>query len=92
MTGVTDDTGRLLKSTDGDLRRSWNRVRIILQTTAGSLMRRGPKRIRRQELAAAALQLMEHHAITSLFVFDNDTDAVPCGVLHLHDLLKAGIA
>lgn len=93
VTGVTDDTGRLLGViTDGDLRRSLERGEDILQTTAGSLMRRGPKRIRRQELAAAALQLMEHHAITSLFVFDNDTDAVPCGVLHLHDLLKAGIA
>ncbi|CAH2030706.1 KpsF/GutQ family sugar-phosphate isomerase [Trichlorobacter ammonificans] len=93
VTGVTDDTGRLLGViTDGDLRRSLERGEDILQTTAGSLMRRGPKRIRRQELAAAALQLMERHAITSLFVFDNDTDAVPCGVLHLHDLLKAGIA
>lgn len=93
VTGVTTDDGSLMGViTDGDLRRALERGEDILLATAGSLMRRGPKRIRRQELAAAALQLMERYAITSLFVFDDDASSAPCGVLHLHDLLKAGIA
>ncbi|HEX5773529.1 MAG TPA: CBS domain-containing protein, partial [Geomobilimonas sp.] len=35
---------------------------------------------------------MEEFSITSLFVFDSDNDPRPVGVVHLHDLLKAGIA
>jgi arabinose-5-phosphate isomerase len=35
---------------------------------------------------------MEQHSITSLFVFDDDASSVPCGMIHLHDILKAGIA
>jgi arabinose-5-phosphate isomerase len=50
-----------------------------------------PKRIIRSALAARALKLMEDHAITSLFVFDDEEGQEPVGILHLHDLLKAGI-
>ena len=46
----------------------------------------------RNELAASALQRMEEFSITSLFVFDDDQSRQPVGVVHLHDLLKAGIA
>ena len=42
------------------------------------------------ELAAAALRVMEERKITSLVVVDHD--ARPIGVIHLHDLLQAGIA
>jgi arabinose-5-phosphate isomerase len=55
-------------------------------------MIKNPKRILRNELAAKGLQKMEQHSITSLFVFDDETSRVPVGILHLHDLLKAGIA
>jgi len=93
VTGVTDPDGHLLGViTDGDLRRALERGEEILKITAGSLMRRGPKRILRTDLAAAALQTMERYAITSLFVFDDDGSQTPCGVIHLHDILKAGIA
>ncbi len=93
VTGVTDRDGNLLGViTDGDLRRALERGEEILKITAGSLMRRGPKRILRTDLAAAALQTMERYAITSLFVFDDDGSQPPCGVIHLHDILKAGIA
>lgn len=93
VTGVTDTAGNLLGViTDGDLRRALERGDDILQATAGSLMRRGPKRIQRQDLAAGALQMMERYAITSLFVFDDAQGMQPCGVIHLHDILKAGIA
>ncbi len=93
ITGVVDSDGRLVGViTDGDLRRALERGEDILQTTAGHLMKRGAKRILRRELAAAALQLMERFSITSLFVFEGPQEERPCGVLHLHDILKAGIA
>jgi len=93
VTGVTDAAGALLGViTDGDLRRALERGEDILLATAGQLMKRGAKRILRKELAAAALQTMERFSITSLFVFEQDQDLHPCGVIHLHDILKAGIA
>lgn len=93
ITGVTGPNGDLVGViTDGDLRRALERGEDILLATAGQLMRRGAKRILRRELAAAALQIMERFSITSLFVFENDQDQAPCGVIHLHDILKAGIA
>ncbi len=93
ITGVTDRQGNLLGViTDGDLRRALERGEDILQATAGQVMTRGAKRIMRHELAAAALQIMERFSITSLFVFENGQAQIPCGVIHLHDILKAGIA
>lgn len=93
ITGVTDARGNLCGViTDGDLRRALERGEDILQSTAGRLMKRNPKRILKSELAAAALQLMERFSITSLFVFDREEDQAPCGIIHLHDLLKSGLA
>ena len=93
ITGVTDVQGRLVGViTDGDLRRCLEHGEDILHSTAGSLMRRNPKRILRRELAAAALQMMERHSITTLFAFEDEKDQAPCGIIHLHDILKAGIA
>jgi len=92
VTGVKDDDG-ILKGviTDGDLRRALEKGYDILSQRASELMKLNPKRIKRGELAAAALQIMERHSITSLFVFDGDDCFVPCGIIHLHDILKAGI-
>jgi arabinose-5-phosphate isomerase len=93
VTGVTDETGKLLGViTDGDLRRALEKGRDILNLSAGELMTGTPKRITRSELAAAALNRMEEFSITSLFVFDDDKSDGPVGVVHLHDLLKAGLA
>jgi len=93
ITGVTDAQGKLTGViTDGDLRRCLERGEDILHSTAGSLMHRNPKRILCRELAAAALQLMERHSITTLFAFEDEQSQAPCGVIHLHDILKAGIA
>jgi arabinose-5-phosphate isomerase len=78
--------------TDGDLRRALERGINIMDKTAGELMTRNPKRIKGSELAAKALQRMEEHAITSLFVFEDEKDEKPAGIIHLHDLLKAGLA
>ena len=78
--------------TDGDLRRSLEKGHDILNQRADEIMKHGPLRIKRGELAAAALQTMEHRGITSLFVFEDDQSVSPCGIIHLHDILKSGIA
>jgi arabinose-5-phosphate isomerase len=93
VTGVTASDGALRGViTDGDLRRALEKGYDILGQRAAELMKLNPLRIRRQELAAAALQVMEHRSITSLFVFEDDNAPAPCGIIHLHDILRAGIA
>ncbi|MCM0081360.1 KpsF/GutQ family sugar-phosphate isomerase [Geomonas sp. Red32] len=93
ITGVTDDDGALVGViTDGDLRRALGKGLDIINLPASELMKTKPKRIRSDELAARALQQMEQYSITSLFVFADDDSMAPVGIVHLHDLLKAGIA
>lgn len=93
IAGVTDMDGALVGViTDGDLRRALGKGIDILNSPAGELMTARPKRINRIELAARALQQMEQFSITSLFVFDDDEAKTPVGIIHLHDLLRAGIA
>ncbi len=77
--------------TDGDLRRTLERYPDFLERTAAEIMIRNPKWIEADILAAQAVQQMEEHAITSLFVFDRAGDKIPRGIIHLHDLLKAGV-
>lgn len=93
ITGVVDSQGSLQGViTDGDLRRALEKGADILNATAGDMMSRNPKRITAGDLAAKALQRMEEHSITSLFVFSDSSAAQPVGIIHLHDLLKAGLA
>jgi arabinose-5-phosphate isomerase len=93
VTGVTDSDGALRGViTDGDLRRALEKGYDILGQRASELMKLNPLRIKRHELAAAALQVMEHRSITSLFVFEDENSPAPCGIIHLHDILRAGIA
>ncbi len=93
VTGVCDSSGALNGViTDGDLRRALEKGYNILNQHASEIMKSRPLRINRSELAAAALQIMEQRAITSLFVFENDQISSPCGIIHLHDILKSGIA
>ena len=92
VTGVIDGEGRLAGIiTDGDVRRAMARGADIFSTTAGDVMTASPKRIAPTELAAAALRKMEEHAITSLFVCDPTDPRRLVGVVHIHDLLKAGV-
>jgi arabinose-5-phosphate isomerase len=77
--------------TDGDLRRALERHNDLLERTAGEVMTYNPKSIEADTLAAQAVQRMEEHAITSLFVFDKAGEMIPRGIIHLHDLLKAGV-
>lgn len=91
VTGVVDGEGNLIGViTDGDLRRGLEKKGDIFRFKAKDLMSRNPKTIASDMLAAAAMALMEEHSITSLFVLDGKAKK-PVGVVHLHDLLKAGI-
>ena len=93
IVGVLDEQGSLVGViTDGDLRRALEKGTDIINMAAGMLMIRNPKRIEAAELAAKALQRMEQYVITSLFVFENERSEKPVGIIHLHDLLKAGLA
>jgi arabinose-5-phosphate isomerase len=90
MTCVVDADGRLQGIiTDGDLRRALERTTDLLQVQARSLMTPNPKLVEAESLATDALALMEKFSITSLLIID--ADARPRGVLHIHDLLKAGL-
>jgi len=92
-TGVVDESGALIGVvTDGDLRRALERGVDFMERPAAELMTKDPKRILAGDLAAKALQQMEEYSITSLFVFAGKGSDVPVGIVHLHDLLKAGIA
>jgi arabinose-5-phosphate isomerase len=93
VTGVTDAEGNLVGVfTDGDLRRRIEGGFDILNAPIGTIMSANPKRILRSNLAAKALQRMEEHSITSLFVFETEESRIPVGIIHIHDLLKAGVA
>jgi arabinose-5-phosphate isomerase len=54
-------------------------------------MARDPITIKGNILAVDALNVMEKHNITSLFVLKNEKSKIPVGIIHIHDILKAGI-
>ena len=91
VTGVVNAAGELVGViTDGDLRRGLERAADLRALTARDLMTTAPKTIAGGALAAEAVAVMERHAITSLFIL-GDGSRRPEGVIHLHDLLRAGI-
>jgi arabinose-5-phosphate isomerase len=91
VTGVLDAAGDLLGVvTDGDLRRGLERAADIRTLTAHDLMSAAPKTIAAGALAAEAVAVMERHAITSLFILTAGGRR-PAGIIHLHDLLRAGV-
>jgi arabinose-5-phosphate isomerase len=90
MTTVIDSAGKLAGVfTDGDLRRSLKARIDINETSIGQLMSTKAKTIESDMLAAAAMRIMEENEISSLVVLD-EAGALT-GVLHLKDLLHAGI-
>ncbi|MBI3586733.1 MAG: KpsF/GutQ family sugar-phosphate isomerase [Ignavibacteriales bacterium] len=89
-TCVVDGSGTLQGIiTDGDLRRLLHRTRDVTNVTAAQTMSKNPKTIRKELLAASALEEMEAFNITQLVVVDGEHR--PIGILHLHDLVKAGL-
>ena len=92
VTGVCNAEGHLVGViTDGDLRRALEKFSDLFNREASEVMTRNPKWIEKDALAAKAVQRMEEYSITSLFVFNKAGDKVPVGIIHLHDLLKAGV-
>ena len=89
FTLVINQNGKLTGIvTDGDLRRLMEKNKDISKLNASNMMAKKPKTITQETLAAKAIQVMEEHSITSLIV-SNENEIE--GVIHLHDILKAGI-
>ncbi|MDI1351926.1 MAG: CBS domain-containing protein, partial [bacterium] len=90
MTCVVNNQGHLQGVyTDGDIRRTLTRQYDINTTAIKQVMTPNCRTIHKGLLAAEALALMQKHSITSLVVVE--TDNRPYAVLHLHDLLRAGV-
>ncbi len=91
MTTVVDRNGLLVGViTDGDLRRAIERFSShLFDIKAKDIMTKNPKTIDKTSLAAKAAAIMEKHSITSLIVVENERKII--GVIHLHDILKAGV-
>ncbi|HSC76315.1 MAG TPA: KpsF/GutQ family sugar-phosphate isomerase [Pseudomonadales bacterium] len=92
LTTICDEQHRLLGVfTDGDLRRALHSDVVDLRhTSIDSVMTRNGKTVSRHMLAAEALSIMEHKHITALVVADSEQRIE--GIVHLHEILKAGVA
>ena len=77
--------------TDGDLRRLMESGHVDLDAQVSTLMHRNPVTIESDHLASEAVRVMEEHKVTVLFVVD-DQKALPSGIIHMHDLLRVGVA
>ncbi len=85
---VEPDSGRLAGIiTDGDLRRAMSPD--LLTKPVEAVMTRNPIVARPDDIASSALQLLEQHKITVVFVVE---DGRPVGVVRFLDLLRGGLA
>ena len=75
--------------TDGDLRRMLQTPQDLRQILAGDIMNPDPKVMKKGELASLAMKILEQHNILQLVVIDEHRH--PVGMIHLHDLLEAGL-
>ncbi len=86
--GIVDARGHIVGIvTDGDLRRQMRPE--LLTLTVDEVMTKNPKTIGRDTLAGEALEILNSSKITTLIVTDAKK---PVGIIHLHDLLRAGVA
>ena len=87
---IVDDNGKLKGIiTEGDLRREIEKGEAILQSKASLIMSTNPKVVSDQTLAVEALAILEEHNILQIITVDEEQK--PIGMIHLHDLLDAGI-
>lgn len=88
---VVDNNNKLLGLvTDGDLRRACDKFGpSVFDKKASEIMTLNPKTIDQEQLAFKALEMMDDFNITSLIVTQHDNIVV--GIIHVHDLIKAGI-
>ena len=86
------DSNQLLQGvfTDGDLRRALDQNLNLNETKITAVMNRDFISVKGDTLAAEALKIMQKNKITSLMVMHENQQIN--GVIHLHDILKAGIA
>jgi len=88
--GIVDGRGLIAGIvTDGDLRRHMDMGPDLMAATVDEVMTKNPKTIGRDTLAGEALELLNSSKITALIVTDAGK---PVGIVHLHDLLRAGVA
>ena len=86
--GITDARGHLVGIiTDGDLRRHMRPD--LLDATVDTVMTERPKTVRPDQLASEALEMLNSSKITTLIVAE---ERKPVGIVHLHDLLRLGVA
>jgi arabinose-5-phosphate isomerase len=86
--GVISPDGDLVGVvTDGDLRR--NITRNIIELTVDDVMTRSPLTVTPETLASKAMAVLNERAITALIV---TTGTKPVGIIHMHDLLRIGVA
>lgn len=91
MAMIVNGSGKLAGVlTDGDIRRTLIKYPDTVSLLIKDVMTVNPKRISGDEYAASALHLMEKYSITALAVVDSSD--MPIGVIHIHDILKAGVA
>ena len=87
--GITDEGGRLVGIiTDGDLRRHLSGD--IFERPVDEVMTPDPKTIGPDALVASALEVLNAAAITALLVVEDNER--PVGIVHMHDLLRTGVA
>lgn len=90
MTTIVDANDKLVGVfTDGDLRRCIDKRIELNSANVDEVMSRTPYTIRQNLLAAEALNLMQNKKITAVVVADDTLH--PIGILHMHDLLRAGL-
>tara|TARA_R110001592_G_scaffold59620_2_gene180905 strand:+ start:29664 stop:30632 length:969 start_codon:yes stop_codon:yes gene_type:complete len=90
MTAIVNGDNKLTGLfTDGDLRRAFDAKIDMLTTTIDKFMTPNCKTIHADMLAAEALNIMEQNKITGLLVTDSENRV--CGILHMHDLIHAGV-
>ncbi|MEA2991745.1 MAG: arabinose-5-phosphate isomerase [Alphaproteobacteria bacterium] len=86
--GITDARGKLVGIvTDGDLRRHMGPE--LLGATVDSVMTKNPNTVRPDQLASEALEILNSLKRTVLMVVEGEK---PVGIVHFHDLLRAGVA
>ena len=86
--GITDANGKLVGIiTDGDLRR--NMRNNLLDSRVDDVMTRAPKTVRPDQLISETLEILNSTKVTALFAVESGK---PVGVIHIHDLLRAGAA
>ena len=91
MAMIIDSSSQLVGVlTDGDIRRTIIKYGDTSALSVKEVMTVNPKRITSDAYAASALNLMEKYSITALAVVDESN--IPAGVIHVHDLLRAGVA